>query len=382
MQKPTLSIIIPARSEFPQIVFTLYSILHSLEVEGFKPHEFEIIIVDNCSDDRKMPQRGTWGTIDYLRTRGAYHNRVIRTVYYPLAGNHTARNIGAEMARGKYLFFSDAHMAYQPGYFRELIRAIDESGGIVHGVLDWLGAYPPTKGGTTYTIKLGEEIKGTWANYRLRDREGKIVDDWWYIPALGHCSLGMLREQFLDFGGYQNYHRCYGGGEFFLNFKWWMFGSTVAVNPKCVGYHLSAGRGYSYNHDDYIHNVLYIGYALGMDEWTERAYINWLRRGRKEVMEKKRDEAWKECQEDRKFVAERRKYTFNEIITSRPWKKKNIEKHGSGIDSLQIFHDTWLDLLKSAPPYCQEMYNNSQMQKDLEVFINTHLNEFVYKRKQ
>lgn len=383
MPKPIISIIIPARSEFPQICFTVYSIIHALETDGFKPSDFEIIIVNNCSDDEKPPERrALGGTIDYLRTMGIYSNRVLKTINYPLAGNHTCRNRGVEIARGEYIFISDAHMCYQPGFFKEFIRAVDESGGMVHAVLDWIGAYPPQKGGLGYTIKLGDDIRGTWNNYHLFDKDKKQVWDWWYVPSLGHCSLGCKRKQFMDFKGYQEYHRCYGGGEFFVDMKWWMLGSCVVVNPKMVSYHFRAGRGYSYNNDDYKYNIFQIGYALGADEWVDRAYINWLMKGRKEILDKKKGEAWVNAQQDREWLKKNGKYTFNELLVQRPWEKKNDEKYGNHIRTLQIFHTSWLKQLENAPQYCKDYYNNSELQKKLDIFIRENLWDFVYKKDE
>ncbi|HEC64686.1 MAG TPA: glycosyltransferase family 2 protein [bacterium] len=377
-----LSVILPSRNEFPQIVFTIYSILHCWEADGFKEKDIEIIIVDNCSDDNQFPQRGTKGTTSYLEGRSMYSSGKIRILRDPIAGNHSARNKGAEIAKGKYLFFSDAHMAYKPGFFKTILQTVDESKGMVHGAIAWMGAYPsytnegnPHGTGFQYSIKLGEEIKGTWANYAVD------TEKWFYIPALGHCSVAVRRDQFMKFGGYPKVHRTYGGGEFYINMKWWMFGSSVAVHPKAIGYHLSSGRGYSYNHDDYIENVLGMSYALGMDEWRERAYINWMRKGRKEVLDKIMARNEVEYADDRKFVAKRRKMTFNELIVALPWDKANDRRLGKHYSALSIFHDTWLVHLREAPDYVQEVYDTSPLQKGLEEFINTKLSKYVYKRK-
>lgn len=253
-----------------------------------------------------------------------------------------------------------------------MIRAIDETKGIVHGTIGWLGAYPPGLSmGYQYTIKLGEEIKGTWNNY-------KLADDYFYIPLQGHCCLGMLREQFIEFDGYPAYHRCYGGGEFYLDMKWWLFGSTVTVDPQAIGYHLCAPRGYSYHHDDYVHNVLAIGMAIGADEWVERAYINWCRKSRLDVMKKLWDDAKKETAEDREFIAEKRIRTFNDLLVERPWDKLNDERYGKHNSAMLIFHPTWLPLIKNTP--AEGIYNNSDLQKKLEEFIYEKLPDKIYKK--
>lgn len=371
-----LSVVIPARNEFPQIVFTVHSILNAWETSGEDPQDIEIIIVDNCSTDSDPEKPGVKGTSTYLMPRGMYSNRVLRVLYAPLAGNHAVRNLGAQMARGKYVFFSDAHMTYAPGYFRHMLDTVQRLGGIVHSPIGWHGAYPlkPGRGlGYQYSIKLGEEIKGTWNN-QLVDK-----DEAFYIPALGHCSLIVNREEFLNFRGYPTVHRCYGGGEFYVNMKWWMFGSTVAVEPKAYAWHLASGRGYSYNHDDYKINVLGIAWALGMDDWRERAYINWLRTGRKDVMERLYRVSADEHEQDRQFVKKHRQTTFNEMIVKRPWDEKNMEILGKKNSGLLVFHDTWLPLLSESPA-AKQAYEDSIYQADLEKFINENLSEFVYQR--
>ena len=381
--KVTLSVVIPTRNEFPNLNHTLYSIWHCWEADGYSPDEIEIIVVANCCTDYKKEdfsadKPAERGTVESFITRGSFHAKKVRVIYDPIAGNHSARNKGADIARGKYLFFSDAHMAYRPGFFRHMLETIDKTGGMFHGTIGWMGAYPFSTSGTGcgYTLKLGEEIKGTWNNYFVS------TEDFFYIPALGHCSVGVRRDQFQEFGGYPDVHRSYGGGEFYINMKWWMFGSTVATHPKAVGYHMATGRGYTWNHDDYIHNVFNIGWALGMDDWLERAYINYLRRGRRDTLERMMAEAKDEMAGDREFIAKKRKKTFNEILVERPWQSMNEKLRGKGLHNILIYHDSWLDLLKDAPDFVQDMYRNSPLQKKLEKFINENLSEFVYKRKQ
>lgn len=380
---PLVSVVIPARNEFPNLVHTLYSIWHSWESGGGKPSEIEIIIVDNGSNDDEYDRRATKGTTSYLEGRGAYWARSIKILRDPICGNHSARNKGAKMASGKYVFFSDAHMAYKPGVFHLLMQAVDESGGIVHCPISWMGAYPswqnngsPHGIGFQYTIKIGDEFRGTW-NPSCLD-----YDKWWYIPALGHCSLMVNREQFLKFGGYPKVHRTYGGGEVYVNFKWWMMGSSVAVHPRAVGYHLASGRGYSYLHDDYKQNVLGVTWALGADEWQERTFLNWSLKGKESVMKELNERAKREHQPDREWVAKNRKMTFNRMIIERPWDKLNDKRFGKHNGALSIFHDTWIENhLRKGPKWVQDWYDNSPLQKSLNEFIEANLSDYVYKRR-
>ena len=374
MKTPLISVVIPSRNEFPQIVFTVHSIISDLET-FLTPAEFEIIIVANCCNDWynvEKDKRAIKGTVDYLATMGIYANKVLRVIYDPIAGNHSTRNKGALLARGKYVFFSDAHMSYKIGSFKKMIEAIDKTGGIVHAAIGWLGAYPPSSStGYQYTIKLGDEIRGTWNNYQL-------AQEYFYIPLQGHCCLGVNRKQFLEFGGYPEYHRCYGGGEFYLDMKWWMFGSTVCVEPNAIGYHLRSSRGYSYHYEDLMHNIFLIGHALGIEDWAERSYFNWLRNHSKETLDKLWSEAEKEAKEDKEFILQKRVKSFNELLVEKPWNKLNDELHGRHNGSMLIYHDSWLPLIKGTE--AEELYNNSQLQKDLEKFINNNLSQYVFRR--
>lgn len=364
-----VSVVISARNEYPSIVHTVHSILEDLG-SFLPPSEYELVLVNNCSDESNS-RRALNGTSDFLATRGMYHNGILRVMYYPVASNVGARNYGAKHARGEYVFFSDAHMFYAHGTFKRWIETIDESGGIVHPAVAWMGSYPPHKG-MQYSWKLGEEAKGTWANYLVGDG-----NDWFYVPAMGHCSIGMKRSQFLEYGGYIE-NRCYGGGEMYLDTLWWMAGKTVVTDPRINCYHLSSERGYSYIHDDYIYNVFSSLYSLGADMWLERVYLNYLRKSKKDVLDKMLSDAKRDNEGRRKYVKGISVKSFNDVIRERPWDSLNDKKFGSHNSGFLVFQDSWLPLLKGTP--AEEAYKNSEYQEELAKFIDENLAKYVYKR--
>lgn len=356
------SIVISARNEFPQIVFTIQSIINDLET-FLTPDEWEIIVVSNCSDDER-----TWR---FVAERGLHYHGDVRFILDPIAGNVTSRNKGAKIAKGKYLVFSDAHMSYPLGTFKRLLETIKESGGIVHGTVQWLGGYKPSQPSVQYSLKIGEKLWGTWNMALVKE------DDWFYIPCSGHCFLGVEREQFLSFGGYNGYFRCYGGGELYLALKWWMLGKPVVVDPRIVSYHLSAGRGYSYHQDDLIHNMMLLGYALNADALGERVYIRYLDKSgvNREHLNKLHDQAKREAEHDRTFLATCSARSLYDVLIERPWDRQNDERHGKHQSFMAIYQDTWLnDLSGDALAY----YKASKLQAELDAIVRNDLSEFIY----
>ena len=377
MKTPLLSILLPARNEFPNIVHTIYSILHCLEADGFDTlHDVEILVSNNVSNDEKWPQKATGGTTDFLSARGIYWTGILKYIYDPMAGNHQTTNKLANLARGKYVFRSDAHMAYAPGFFKRFIQTVDETQAVTHTGIHWMGTYPTEKRtlGIGYTWKLGEKISATWNNYHLSN-------EWFYVPTQGHAGVGMLRETYKKIRGYNPLLKAYGGGEPYFDGKAWMLGIPVVAEPRCISYHLSAGRGYSYHADDFMYNTFLAGFSLGADMWVERMKINSLRTGRKEVVEKLYDRAWDNCQEDRAWINKRKRLTFNQMMVERPWEQLNKEKLGVGGANLLIYHPTMLELIANSPQ-ALEAYKNSKYQQELDLFIQQNLWDYVYHNDQ
>jgi hypothetical protein len=289
-------------------------------------------------------------------------------MYDPIAGNVSARNKGASIARGTYLFFSDAHMSYRVGSFRAMIEAIKESGGIVHPAITWMGGYPPEPV-YQYSWELGQRFDGQW-------NSDKVADKWFYVPAMGHCCVGMKREQFLEYRGYPDYLRCYGGGGMFLDTKWWMLGSCAVTEPRAMSYHLTVDHGYTYWRDEYIHNIFHAAIILQAEAWAERVYLDYLREGRKE----RADSLWRDAEEkahdQRQFVKQHRCMSFDDLIVRRPWDMLNDARVGRHNSGLVVMHDTWLTLMKGSPA---EKELPGRYQEELAELIRTRLSLFVYK---
>lgn len=107
-----LSVVVPTHNVAPWIAETLAS-LRAQDVEGM-----EIIVVDDHSTD---------GTKQILRAveRDEPRLKVIDSVTY---GGGSARNIGVDHARGKYLIFCDGDDLVPPGAYCALVQSLEESG--------------------------------------------------------------------------------------------------------------------------------------------------------------------------------------------------------------------------------------------------------------
>ncbi len=372
MKEKVVSVIISERDEGHNNAFTIQSIVNDLET-FLSPDEWEIILVENCTKDDS-----SWR---FLAERGMYYHRNVRILHDPIAGNVTARNKGVKIAKGKWVFFSDAHMSYKIGSFKAMIETLKTYGGIVHPAVQWLGGYFPSDPSYQYTIKLGEKVWGTWNRCMVSATLP------FYIPVCGHCCLGVNRQEFLALGGYNNYFRCYGGGELYLDLKWWMLGKSVMSVPTAVGYHLSAGRGYSFKQDDLIHNMMLMSLALGAPAMAERIYIRYL--NKKGVDKSKLDRMFADAKkessldsavrlvkEGSQFPEGSRTRSFYDVICERPWDSLNLKLHGVKASLIGVYDSSWTGELEGD---ALAMFNASPLQVELGKLIRERLAEYVYK---
>ncbi|MGO1839247.1 MAG: glycosyltransferase [Candidatus Microbacterium stercoravium] len=108
---PLLSVVIPTHNVRPWLRQALDSVLR-------QQADLEAIVVDDRSDD---------GTLDLAREVAERDPRV-RVVASTGAGGGSARNTGAELARGRYLIFADGDDLIPDGAYAALVSSLEESG--------------------------------------------------------------------------------------------------------------------------------------------------------------------------------------------------------------------------------------------------------------
>lgn len=386
-----VSVIISARNEYPQIALTVQNI--ALDMEFSQIEKWEIIIVDNGSEDdttrfynfipaihgaKDMPVQQR----QELRrsSRGLVTDGRLRFHYDPIYSNVGARHKAVPNARYKNVIFADAHILLKPGTIRCVLETLERWGGVVHVPIAWVGASPDRpEAGVQYTYKIGEKIWGTW------NRAMVVPDEPFFIPVSGHAFLGVRKKEYLDFGGYDTHQQIYGGGENYLDTLYWLLGSNVMVDPRAMIYHLSAGRGYSYNMDSLVHNMMLTAYTLGGHKWSERILIAYMNKpgANKERLAELYNQAIYEGQEKRDFISSRQVMSLEDALgidrehdcdgscrgakyagvsphARRVWDKRNDQLHGTHHSFVQVF-DSWVEAITD--PDAIAFYLNSPNQR-------------------
>lgn len=383
-----VSFIISARNEYPQIVMTITNLMMDCYQSGI---DYEFIIADNGSTDNttaffRFAHQNPYGknsphqVIDEFKhhSRGMVTDGKIKFVYDPVFSNVGARDKAVQYAQYDNIIFADAHISVKPGTVAYMLETLEEYGGIVHSPVGWMGADIHRPGaGIQYTYKIGEKIWGTWNRIQISS------DHPFYIPVSGHCFIAVNKKEYESFGGYDTHQQVYGGGENYLDTLYWMMGSNVMVDPRALVFHLSAGRGYSYNMAALIHNMILTSYTLGGMKWAERIYITYLnKKGTdKQYLKELYEQAIREGEEKRKFIKENAKYTLDEVLglvegdewpecdghcyknqahRMRIWDKMNEEMLGKHLSFVVVFDD-WLERLTD--PEAIQLFENSPHQQ-------------------
>ena len=119
-----ISVIIPVWNDKDKIC----KCIQALESQSLSRASYEIIAVDNGSTD---------GTYEYLESKNT-----IRLAQEKQPGSYAARNKGINLAKGKFLAFTDSDCIPSFNWLEELVKTIesDQTIGIVAGHVEFFSA--------------------------------------------------------------------------------------------------------------------------------------------------------------------------------------------------------------------------------------------------
>ena len=160
--KPLVSVVIPAFNEEVSVLRTLYSISRNKT-----SYPVEIIVVNNNSTDR------TQEVLDRLHVRSFIQTK---------QGCGPTRQLGQQMARGKYVLMGDADCFYPTGWIEKMTKELLKDGvTCVFGRYSFLGT--PEK--PRWKLFLYESLRDVVAEFRQLKRP--------CLNALG-MSMGYVKD--------------------------------------------------------------------------------------------------------------------------------------------------------------------------------------------
>jgi glycosyltransferase involved in cell wall biosynthesis len=220
-----LSVIIPTFNRADTIGLTLQSLREGQLPAG----DYEILVIDNRSTD---------GTADLVRTLQGSGDVPVRYFYEARAGVHYARNSGALLARGEYLYFTDDDMIATPGMLGELLRLfeMDPRIGTASGkVLPRWQVEPPQW--------VLDHCQNTLLSLQFRPEELIVAD---YDVGVYSCHQMIRKSALLECGGFNPENTggtWVGDGETGLGIKLREHGYRFAYTSRALIYHIiPAGR--------------------------------------------------------------------------------------------------------------------------------------------
>jgi len=229
-----VSIIVPCKNEVNHLKATVKSLMNSKNTL-----QFEIIVVDDASTDL---------SVEFLSEPKYKDIKLIQTEGLGAAG---ARNRGAQNAKGKYLFFCDAHISAPNYWLDRLVATLKE-----HNA----AAVAPAIGNleNNQIVGYGQTWNHTLDAIWLRERPESITE----IPIACGCAFGITKAAFDAVGGFDHFFEVWGKEDEELSLKLWLFGHKVVVNPEVVVKHFFRKRHpYHVTTGNVIYNFICLAYS-------------------------------------------------------------------------------------------------------------------------
>ncbi len=150
---PLLSVVVPVRNGAPY----LRDLFAALDAQTLAPERYEVVVVDNNSDDATPALLRLWES-------QAPNRRVLQATG---TGPAHARNVGAAAARGEWIAFTDADTEPEPEWLETLARVAQANGAVAleGAVVAW-----PAEAVGPYTHQISNENGGKFVTANMAYR--------------------------------------------------------------------------------------------------------------------------------------------------------------------------------------------------------------------
>lgn len=311
------SIIIPNRNDTVMLSVTVRSALEALKSVGG-----EVIVVDNSDED-------IWHVLKHGSTSPlplSEPNLSVMRQDFP--SMYSARQTGFEKAKGEYILGCDSHTLWGHGVVEDVVSFMDANPmcGLGHSPVGWIDR-PETFAKSEIQKNSEGGVFGPWGKYHSEPR--RIA--WHFAPRIARRDW---LEQIQGYGFFAKKRVSWGGGEFYLAMKSMMMGRENWSIPTSPVYHIgpfnkSLAKVANYNYRAYGPSasmrqgigILAAYYALGGKDFGYRDAT----RNRKSFeqygidLDRDWDEAVDLAKEDRQWIKEHQKITYEELLAAEPW---------------------------------------------------------------
>lgn len=274
-----ISFIIPAWNEKNTIHYTIANLRQTV-----KHNSFEIIVVDDCSDEELAPCLSQRDHVVYLRNPERL-------------GVAKSRNQGARAAKGSVLIFLDAHVCFSRNWLDDIMKKSSLLEDSILGVATAPFSDLEVFRRAAISLKT-PKIRSPFYGYLLSSLPTpstqrnfvKRSDSHFAVPCVPACSLVVKKDLFLELGCFEDELTGYGSNDDLeLCMRCWVLGYKVLIIPEIVCYHCYEGSRlkkyapldyssrpfYSEKHDRSVDNplrVLYLHLPSERFQWMLDCY--------------------------------------------------------------------------------------------------------------
>jgi hypothetical protein len=305
-----LSVIIPFVNEYPQVLFTIRSIMEELRGRV----DYEIIVVDNyCKSMELKGHHKDLGAESISAVVGGTDRLKLLRKKDKLS-HWNAKHLAIEHSTAPILWFADAHVVPSRDSLFEMFKYYQKNHLELDGTLHMPLTYQILE--WRYLIyKLDVDLSLGKVHYSFDDFRQSGAP--YQVPCMSSCGMMITKSLYDYIGGLPPQLGAYGGGENFINFTLAVLGKKVWIWPGLPLYHHGARRGYPINGKDIMRNRGIATYLFGGQHLLRLLMSNVPDRfvGNDLVREKVCHQIISQCLEHREMIKTRQVSSIEEWVS-------------------------------------------------------------------